>query len=77
MPCPNPIDVSAAITGDTCGQNTGAILTTAGGSGQIFYQWSPGGQQTSSITGLSAGNYSVQITDITGCDTTISMLYPR
>jgi hypothetical protein len=72
-PCPNPIDVSATITGDTCGQNTGAIaLTTTGGSGQIFYQWSPGGAQTSSITGLSAGNYSVQITDITGCDTTVN-----
>ncbi|HAB89138.1 MAG TPA: hypothetical protein DCF84_01290, partial [Bacteroidetes bacterium] len=72
-PCPNPITVSATITGDTCGQNTGAIsLTTTGGSGQIFYQWSPGGAQTSSITGLSAGSYSVQITDITGCDTTVT-----
>ncbi|HCE86007.1 MAG TPA: hypothetical protein DEO99_07610 [Bacteroidetes bacterium] len=72
-PCPNPINVSATITGDTCGQNTGAIaLTTTGGSGQIFYQWSPGGEQTSSINGLSAGNYSVQITDITGCDTAVN-----
>jgi hypothetical protein len=72
-PCPNPIAISASITADTCGQNTGAIsLTTSGGSGQIFYQWSPGGAQTSSISGLSAGNYSVQITDITGCDTTVT-----
>ena len=76
-PCPNPIDVSASITADTCGQNTGAIsLTTTGGSGQIFYQWSPGGAQTSSITGLAAGNYSVQITDITGCDTTVGYSVP-
>ena len=72
-PCPNPIAVSASITGDTCGQNTGAIsVTTTGGSGQIFYQWSPGGAQSSSINGLSAGSYSVQITDITGCDTTVT-----
>ena len=72
-PCPNPIAVSASITGDTCGQNTGAIsVTTTGGSGQIFYQWSSGGAQSSSINGLSAGSYSVQITDITGCDTTVT-----
>jgi len=76
-PCPNPISANASITGDTCGQNTGAIsVTTTGGSGQIFYQWNPGGEQTSSITGLSAGNYSVQITDITGCDTTIDYSVP-
>ena len=76
-PCPNPINVSASIIGDTCGQNTGSIsLTTTGGSGQIFYQWSPGGEQTSSINGLSAGNYSVRITDITGCDTTIGYSVP-
>ena len=77
LPCPNPITASASITPDTCGQNTGAIaVTTAGGSGQIFFQWSPGGFQTSTITGLSAGSYSVQITDITGCDTTISYSVP-
>ena len=76
-PCPNPISASASITGDTCGQNTGAIsVTTSGGSGQIFFQWSPGGAQTNSINGLSAGSYSVQITDITGCDTTISYSVP-
>ena len=76
-PCPNPINVSASIIGDTCGQNTGSIsLTTTGGSGQIFYQWSPGGEQTSSINGLSVGNYSVRITDITGCDTTIGYSVP-
>ena len=65
------------ITADTCGQNTGAVsVTTTGGSGQIFYQWSPGGAQSSSISGLSAGSYSVQITDITGCDTTIAYTVP-
>ena len=73
-PCPNPIAVSASITGDTCGQNTGAIsVTTTGGSGQIFYQWSPGGGavEAQSMDYLQE-SYSVQITDITGCDTTVT-----
>lgn len=31
------------------------------------YLWSPGGQTTSSLTGLAAGNYSVTTSDAVGC----------
>ena len=76
LPCPNPITASASITPDTCGQNTGAIaVTTTGGSGQIFFNGVTRGFQTSTIMDF-LGSYSVQITDITGCDTTISYSVP-
>lgn len=47
--------------------NSGVIsLTPSGGSGNYTYQWS-NGESTKDITGLAAGNYSVQITDGNGC----------
>jgi gliding motility-associated-like protein len=69
--------VSAVFTQPACGQNNGDIaLTTANGSGSYSYNWG-GGQTTSSITGVGAGNYPVTITDngVANCfiDTTFSL----
>ncbi|MEO0312203.1 MAG: hypothetical protein RIQ89_1860 [Bacteroidota bacterium] len=50
------------------GSNDGAIsIDVSGGTAPYSYLWSPGGYNTSSIAGLSAGNYSVQVTDANGC----------
>ena len=56
----------------TCyGDNDGAakVIVTGGAVGTTFsYLWSPGGQTTAAITGLTAGNYCVSVTDnLTGC----------
>ncbi|MCB8929721.1 MAG: gliding motility-associated C-terminal domain-containing protein [Bacteroidia bacterium] len=53
------------------GGNNGAIYTTvSGGNGAYSYQWSPGGQTTSFITGLTAGTYIVTVSDTNACTAT-------
>ena len=53
------------------GQNTGSVTTTAiGGTPNYSYLWSPGGLNSSTITNLSAGVYTLVATDNNGCGTT-------
>ncbi|HEY0977388.1 MAG TPA: gliding motility-associated C-terminal domain-containing protein [Flavobacteriales bacterium] len=70
-----PITVAPVITDVSCnGLCDGAIsLSTSGGQGGYTYDWSgtPVGDGTSSISQLCAGPWSVTITDVSGCDTTI------
>ncbi len=57
------LTVSAILVQPTCGQNDGSIsLTPAGNSAACTYVWG-GGQSTSAITSIGAGNYDVTITD--------------
>ncbi|MBI3500949.1 MAG: T9SS type A sorting domain-containing protein [Bacteroidetes bacterium] len=51
-----------------------ATITVAGGTPPYTYSWAPGGQTTSTATGLCAGNYTATVTDANGC--TVSMNYP-
>lgn len=53
------------------GGNTGSAVATVtgGGQGPFTYLWSDG-QTTQMATGLSAGNYTVDISDPSGCSTT-------
>jgi len=52
----------------TCNSNNGtATVTITTGSPPYNYGWNPGGQTNATATGLSAGNYSVTVTDATGC----------
>ncbi|NNM94936.1 MAG: T9SS type B sorting domain-containing protein [Bacteroidia bacterium] len=51
-----------------CENNDGqASVSATGGTGNYTYLWNPGGQTTSTITGLSAGTYTVTVTDANGC----------
>ncbi len=43
------------------------ITTIYGGHPPYTYSWSPGGQTTTYISGLSAGMYTINITDSIGC----------
>ena len=54
-----------------------ATVGPVGGVAPYDFDWSPapgGGQGTPQATGLCAGVYAVQITDATGCDTTVTVL---
>lgn len=46
-----------------------ASATVTSGVANYTFLWAPGGQTTSSISGLCAGNYTVQVTDANGCIT--------
>lgn len=71
---PPILGVSSTIKNATCfGSNTGSInITPFGGNPTYTYSWSPGSQTTSSITGLTNGNYSLTVTDSRSCTTTSS-----
>ena len=65
---PESILASETITPVSChGGNNGAILVTAtGGTTPYSYLWSTG-STSNQITGLTAGAYSLTITDANGC----------
>lgn len=58
----------------TCnGANNGSITAVGqGGTGTIHYHWSYNNATTATISGLSAGSYSITITDSVGCSASTS-----
>lgn len=63
------ISVVANGSGVPCfGNCTGfAVANPSGGAGGYTYNWTPGGQNTPTATGLCAGAYVVTVTDLVGC----------
>ena len=58
---------AGSSTDETCGQLDGsASVTTSGATGTVNYIWS-NGSAGASISNISAGTYSVTLTDGTGC----------
>jgi gliding motility-associated-like protein len=65
----SPLQIDTVIiVSPSCagGINGAATIQVSGNSGAIIYLWSDG-TSGSSMNGLSAGNYSVTITDASGC----------
>ncbi len=67
-----PLALSATTTvasNVNCNGNNNGIanVTTTGGTGPYNYLWNPSGQTNSTANGLSAGNYTVTVTDANGC----------
>ena len=65
---PTEITLSANVINLSCsGGNTGAIdLSVSGGTAPYTYSWS-NGANTQDISNLSAGSYTVTVTDAIGC----------
>ncbi len=63
--------VTVIATNASCdGLCNGQASASATGVATLSYEWQTGGQTTPTITGLCAGNYTVEVTDGNGCKTT-------
>ncbi|MBI2271890.1 MAG: SprB repeat-containing protein [Bacteroidetes bacterium] len=66
---PNPLTITSSNTNAACGSSTGSATVSASGAPGIFtYSWSTGATGQT-ISGLSAGIYTVVVNDTSGCFT--------
>jgi hypothetical protein len=71
---PTAISLSPSATNTGCSQNTGsASVNASGGTSPYTYLWNTNAT-TSSISNLSAGTYSVTVTDNKNCTATSSVI---
>ncbi|WP_158729335.1 MBG domain-containing protein [Flavobacterium sp. I-STPA6A] len=66
------VATAAAQTNVSCngGSNGSATVNVSGGTSGYSYAWAPSGGTAATATGLSAGTYTVTVTDANGCSTT-------
>ncbi len=66
---PSLLQANTSFTSPTCGGGSDgtATATPIGGTGPYQYLWAPGGQTTSTISGLAAGTYTVTVRDANSC----------
>jgi len=66
---PSAVTAIQSQTNILCnGASTGtASVLASGGAGTYSYAWSPSGGAAATASGLSAGNYTVTVTDANGC----------
>ncbi len=71
---PAGLVLNATTTNVGCagGANGSVDITVQGGVFPYSFNWSPNGQTTEDINGLSGGTYTVVITDANGCSTSAS-----
>ncbi|HEY4798032.1 MAG TPA: PKD domain-containing protein, partial [Bacteroidia bacterium] len=65
---PTAVTATTSATSEFCNQGNGtATANASGGTGTLSYLWNPTSQTTQTATGLSAGNYTLTVTDANGC----------
>lgn len=71
---PPPLSPTLTVTSVTCfGGNNGAIsISVSGGSGGYSYIWSDPSCSGTSCNNLTAGTYSITVTDANGCQITVT-----
>jgi len=71
------ITLSADTTQSTCGNSTGAInLTVSNGNDPYTFIWNGPGISnvvTEDLTGITAGSYTVEVTDSNNCEATLTV----
>ena len=72
---PQPIAIISTMSDVSCynGADGTATVTTTNGTAPYTYSWSPSGGTSAQASGLSAGMYSVTVTDANGCQTNVSV----
>lgn len=73
------ISVSSSTDVSCNGVNDGAATVTgSGGTGTLTFTWTPGNLTGASQTGLTAGTYTVEVSDLSGCtnSTTVTIGEP-
>ena len=73
---PTPITVITSVTDADCNTANGSASANAGGgTGVLDYSWNTSPvQNTANATGLSAGNYTVTVSDDNNCTTTATVV---
>ncbi len=75
IPSPPSLTASTSTTPAACGSSTGsATVTAAGGTPGYTYNWTPIGGTNANATGLSAGSYTITVTDANGCTVTATAI---
>lgn len=74
---PSGMSLTMSSTGATCGQANGsASVSVTGGTLPYSYNWTPGGGVTGTINNVTAGSYTVIVTDGAGCTATGNVVVP-
>ncbi|MFM7054667.1 MAG: beta strand repeat-containing protein, partial [Bacteroidota bacterium] len=72
---PSLLGASASSVPASCNISNGsATVVASGGTGPYGYAWSPSGGNGSTATGLSSGNYLVNVTDANGCTASANVI---
>ncbi len=73
---PTILTTSTTSTNETCGSmNDGtATAVPSGGTPGYTYFWKPSIQNTGTVTNLSAGTYTLTVTDLNGCTATATAI---
>jgi gliding motility-associated-like protein len=73
---PSILALTISSTSVTCNglSNGTTSINATGGTGAYSYTWAPSGGNSSSATGLSFGNYTVNVSDANGCVATASVV---
>lgn len=73
---PTPILLTMSADSVSCFQGTNGVATVvaSGGSGGYAYQWSNAGGNVPTINNLTAGTYTVTVTDVNNCSKIASVL---
>lgn len=69
---PPAIVVTGVVTDVTCNGNADGTIdvTVTGGTPGFTYVWAPGNESTEDLSGLSAGTYTITVTDANNCTAT-------
>ncbi len=63
-----PLSLTTSSTSTLCGTANGSVTANGiGGTAPYNYLWTPGNGNTATVSNLSAGAYSIVITDANGC----------